>query len=147
MWGVYPEAMACNVGGLCSNFILCEGIFRKSPGRPNLKVHFEIRPSGTFSQDTLPQNLIWAQSSNIAGLCLWIDTPHTCLCLDDINFSILEGPGPGVRGPGGADGKVQEQSMLYKKKFSITLRTNKNTGAFFVSTLASLLKRASDHGR
>ena len=35
--------------------------------------------------------------------------------------------------------------MLYKK-FSITLRTNKNTRAFLISTLASLLKRANGQG-
>ena len=28
MWGVYPEAMACNVGGLCSDFNLGERILR-----------------------------------------------------------------------------------------------------------------------
>jgi hypothetical protein len=55
---------------------------------------------------------------------------------------ILEGPGPGGRGPGGADGEVQEQNMLYNFFFSITLRNNKNTRAFLISTLVSLLKRA-----
>ena len=31
MWGVYLEATACKVGGLCSDFILGERIWRKSP--------------------------------------------------------------------------------------------------------------------
>ena len=56
MWGVYPEAMACNVGGLCSDFILGECIWRKSPFWPNLKVHFEIKTSEAFSPDTVTQN-------------------------------------------------------------------------------------------
>ena len=42
----------------------------------NIKVYFEIRPSGALSQDTLTQINIWAQHANIAGYCLWIDTPH-----------------------------------------------------------------------
>ena len=54
MWGVFAEAIVCNVGGLCSHFILGE--------------------------------------------------------------RILEVSGPQGRGPGGADGEVQEPNMLYKKK-------------------------------
>ena len=76
MWGVYQEAKACNVGGLCSDFIVGECIWRKSPCWPNLKVHLEIKTSEAFSPDTVTQNLIEAQSANIARHCLWIDTPH-----------------------------------------------------------------------
>ena len=38
-------------------------------------MHFEFRPSGALSLDTLAQIKIRAQSANIAGYCLWIDTP------------------------------------------------------------------------
>ena len=34
-----------------------------------------------------------------------------------VNVLILEGSGPQGRGPGGADGEVQEPNMLYKKVF------------------------------
>ena len=54
MCGVYPEAMACNDGRLCSDFILGERIWRLSPQRPNLKVYFEIRPLGIFSRYSHP---------------------------------------------------------------------------------------------
>ena len=75
--GVYPEAMACNVGGLCSDFNLGERIpWNKSPQQPYFNMHFEIRPLGSLYQDKLTQMKIWAQSANIAGHCLWIDTPH-----------------------------------------------------------------------
>ena len=36
-----------------------------------------------------------------------------------------------------------KNKACFMKKFSITLRTNKNTGAFLISTLVSLLKRAT----
>ena len=56
MWGVYPEAMACNVGGLCSDFNLGERILRKSTQRPNLKVLFEFRPLGLYIQICSPKS-------------------------------------------------------------------------------------------
>ena len=43
--------------------------------------------------------------------------------------------------------KKSRNQTCFIKKFSITLRTNKNTRAFLISTLASFLKRASDEGR
>ena len=55
MWGVYPEAMACNVGGLCSDFNLGERIWRLSPRRPNLNVYFEIRPLALYFQIRSPK--------------------------------------------------------------------------------------------
>ena len=44
--------------------------------QPNPNVYFEIRPLGPLSQDTPTQINIGAQHANIAGHCLWIDTPH-----------------------------------------------------------------------
>jgi hypothetical protein len=55
MWGVYPEAMAWNVGAEHSENNLGERIWRSSPKRANLKVHFEICPLGAISPDTLTQ--------------------------------------------------------------------------------------------
>ena len=55
MWGVYPEAMAWNVGAVHSKNNLGERIWRSSPKRANLKVHFEICPLGATSTDTLTQ--------------------------------------------------------------------------------------------
>ena len=37
------------------------------------------------------------------------------------------------------------KQTCFTKKFSITLSTNENTRAFFISTLASLLKRANEY--
>ena len=50
MWGVYLEAMAGNVGGLCLDFNLGERILRQSLQQPNLKVYFEIRPFQLYIQ-------------------------------------------------------------------------------------------------
>ena len=41
--------------------------------------------------------------------------------------------------------KKSRNQTCFIKKFSITLRTNKNTRAFLISTLASFLKRATVH--
>ena len=41
MWGVYPEALAWNVGGVQFNFNFGERIWRSGPQRANLKVHFK----------------------------------------------------------------------------------------------------------
>ena len=76
MWGVYPEAMAWNVGAVHSDFNLGERIWRSSPQRANLKVHFEICPLGATSPDMLTQIEIRVYSANIPGHCVWIDTPH-----------------------------------------------------------------------
>ena len=83
MWGVYPEAMN---GLQCWQIVLRFNfgwpyLEKESLWRPNLKEHFEIRPSGDFSPNTLTQNEIWAQSANIAGHCLWIDTQHARVML------------------------------------------------------------------
>ena len=53
MWGVYPEAMAWNVGAVLSEINLGERIWRSSPKRANLKVHFDICPFWATSPDTL----------------------------------------------------------------------------------------------
>ena len=47
--------MACNDGVLCSDINLGERILRQSPRQPNIKVYFEIRPSGALYQDMLTQ--------------------------------------------------------------------------------------------
>ena len=76
MSGVYPEAMAWNVGAKHSDFNLGERIWRNSPNMANLTVGFEICPFGATSPDTLTQIEIRVHSANIPGHCLWIDTPH-----------------------------------------------------------------------
>ena len=48
MRGVYPEAMAWNIGAVHSNFNLGEQIWRSSRKRANHKVHLEIYPLGRF---------------------------------------------------------------------------------------------------
>ena len=89
MWGVYPEAMTCSVGELRSDFNLGERILRYSPRRPILKLHFQNMLSGALSQDTLTQIKIWVQSANIAGHCLWIDTPQAYVWLTwNFHFSM-----------------------------------------------------------
>ena len=55
MWGVYPEAMAWNVGAVHSEINLGERIWRSSPKRANIKVHFEICPFGLLLQIHSPK--------------------------------------------------------------------------------------------
>ena len=74
--GVYPEAMAWNIGVVCSDFILGECILGESTLRPNLKGHFEIGPLVALSPDTLTKPKIWAHSANVPIHCRRIDTPH-----------------------------------------------------------------------
>ena len=52
MWGVYPEAMALNVGAVHPDFHLGERIWRSGPQRANLKVHSEMCPLGATFPDT-----------------------------------------------------------------------------------------------
>ena len=59
-----------------------------------------------------------------------------------LDFYKGEGPEEGVKV--GQMGKSRIKTCFIKK-FFITPRTNKNTRAFFVSTLVSLLKRANVH--
>ena len=58
MWGVYPEAMAWNVGAVHSDFNLGERILRSSPKRANLKAYCEICPFRATSPDTLCYTLL-----------------------------------------------------------------------------------------
>ena len=64
MWGVYPEAIAWNVGAVHSDFNFGELIWKSGPQRANIRVHFGIWPLGATSPDTLNQ------------IEIWIDTPH-----------------------------------------------------------------------
>ena len=76
MWGVYPEAMAWNVGDVHSDFNFGECMWRSGPQRANFIVHFEIGPLWATYPDTLTQIEMWVHIANIPGHCLWIDTPH-----------------------------------------------------------------------
>ena len=53
MWGVYPEAMAWNVGGVHSDFNFGERIWSSGAKRANLIVNFEISTLWTTSPDAL----------------------------------------------------------------------------------------------
>ena len=84
MWGVYPEAMAWNVGTVHSDFNMSEHAWRSSPKRANLEVHFEICPFGATSPDMLTQIEIGVHSTNSRPLPL--DRHLGCLCLGDVKF-------------------------------------------------------------
>ena len=53
MWGVYPEAMAWNVGGLHSDLNLGERIWSNGTQRADFIVHFGIGPLWAIFPDTL----------------------------------------------------------------------------------------------
>ena len=55
IWGVYPDAMVWNVGGVHSDFNCGEHIWRSGPQRANLKVHYEIGPTNATTPDTVTQ--------------------------------------------------------------------------------------------
>ena len=83
IWGVYPEAMACNVGRLCWDFNLGECIWRKSHQQPNLQVHMGA-VTGFISRYAHTNGNV----STIGQHCrpLPLDRHPTCLCLDKIFF-------------------------------------------------------------
>ena len=140
MWGVYPEAMAWNVGAVHSEINLGERIWRNSSQRANFNVHFEICPFGATSPDTLTQIVFWVLSANIPGHCLWIDTPHVYVWASwNFHFS-MGGPRFQVSFP---PSKISWKPFWDKYPISIYKMAAKNASRFLKTLLLTFLTRPS----
>ena len=138
MWGVYPEAMTWNVGAVHSEINLGERIWRSSPKRANLKVHFEICPFWATSPDTLTQIDFWVHSANIPDHCLWIDAQHAHVWATWNFHFLMGGPRVEVNFP---PSKILWKAFLAKYPKSIHKMAAKSASGFFKTLLLTFLTR------
>ena len=94
IWVVYPEAMACNVGGLYSDFYLGERILRWNPDCLFWKWTFRTGRWGLYLKIRSPKLKSEYNPPTLQAIAwgnLPVDRHPTSLCLVDGKFSLFNG--------------------------------------------------------